>query len=203
VPAASEPAPRRPLSILERPLFWVLVIAIAFSIPLVKALTSHLPPRLPGEDRAPEDCELPDEAGASVSLASLRGSLVVVTPLSLANADERQTAIRNILGLRKHLRGLDQALIVVTLCRGGTAADLSPLLDEHKARKPANVFLLDEDGAAFARLAAAAGAPSANALLLDRHGRIRGAYGDGDAEQKRLIAETGQIANWVGEDSPP
>ncbi len=158
---------------------------------------------LPGVHRAPLDCELPDERGAPVSLASLRGRLAVVLPLSLANATEREAALRGILALRKHLRGLDQALTVLVLCRAGGPAELSPLLDAHKARKPANLFVLDEGGAAFERLCTEADAPSAAALLLDRHGRARGAYGDSDAEQERLIAETGQIANWLDEDPPP
>ena len=188
---------------LARWWFWALLIGVAFSIPLIKALTSKLPPKLPGLERAPTDAELPDESGAPVTLASLRGRLVVLMPLSLANETEREVAMRDILGLRKRLRGLDQALYVLVLCRGGDAADLSPLLDLHKARKPSNLFVIDEDGAVFDRLCKEAGAPSAAALLLDRHGRVRGAYGETEAERARLIAETGQIANWVGEDPDP
>jgi hypothetical protein len=198
--AATAPDPRRPLPLLARWWFWALVVGAAFSIPLIKALTSKLPPMLPGLERQPSEAVLPDERGEPVTLASLRGRLVVLMPLSLANETEREVAMRDILALRKHLRGLDQALDVLVLCRGGGAADLSPLLDLHKARKPTNLFVIDEDGAVWERLCKEAAAPSAAALLLDRHGRVRGTYGESEAERARLIAETGQIANWVGED---
>jgi hypothetical protein len=202
---SAESAPRRasPARLLGRPWFWVLAIAVLFSFPLVKALRSHLPPPLPGEHGDVLDLELPDETGATVALHDLRDHLVLITALPLANAAASEETLSGLYRLRKHLRGLDKAVAFVMLCRGGDSTALVPLLDERKARKPLNLFLLDQQGEEFARLASLAGSASAEWLLLDRHGRARGVYGADPASLDALVRDTGQLANWVGQDPPP
>jgi len=197
------PIPRASAPLLARPWFWALAIAALFSFPLVKALSSRLPAPLPGEHGPVLDLELPDETGAPVSLHELRGHLVLVTALPLANAVASEETLSGLYRLRKHLRGLDKAVAFVMLCRGGGTAQLLPLLDERKARKPLNLFLLDEQGAEFTRLAALAGSPDAEWLLLDRHGRARGVYAGDDAALQNLVRDTGLLANWAGQDPPP
>jgi len=192
-----------PGKILSRPWFWALGIAVLFSFPLVKSLTATLPPPLPGQDGPQLSCELPDETGAMVSLESLRGHLVLVSSLPLANATASGETLSGLFRLRKHLRGLDKAVAFVLLCRGDDATALSLLLDERKARKPLNLFLLDAGGDEFTRLCTAAGSPGAEWLLLDRHGRVRGACTADEASLQALVRDTGLLANWAGQDTAP
>jgi hypothetical protein len=168
----------------------------------VKALTARLPPPLPGGDSEPLAFELPDETGASVSLERLAGHLVIVSSLPLANATASADTLSGLFRLRKHLRGLDKSVAFVLLCRGSDAAALSALLDQRKARKPLNLFLLDAGGEEFARLCRQAGSPAAEWLLLDRHARVRGVYGGDSAALEKLVLETGLLANWAGQDGP-
>ncbi|HZM01371.1 MAG TPA: hypothetical protein VFD43_14080 [Planctomycetota bacterium] len=198
--AGPSPAGGGLLSRLTSPWAWLLVLAVGFAIPLIKALRSELPPPLPGIDRPGQDSALPDETGASRSLSELRGRLVIVTALTLANAVERDAAFDGLRRLRKRLRGLGTEVAFYTVCSGGDAAGLGALLDAKKARRPTELYLLDAGGEEFARLAKAAGAASASFLLFDRHGRVRGAYGDSQDELDRLVEQTGQLANWVGQD---
>jgi len=179
------------------------MVVLMFSVPLIKALLSELPDRLPGEDGTPVLLQLPDETGALFDLASVRGRIIVLTSLPLASATARDETFDGIRRLRKRLRGLADAVHHVVLCQGGDAAALSPLLDERHARKPTVHYLLDSEGRELDRLREAAGAPNAAFLLLDRHGRVRGAYADTAPELDRLTAQTGQLANWPAQDPPP
>jgi peroxiredoxin len=162
--------------------------------------------------------ELPDEHGKLVSLANLAGYLVIVTELPLANGQVRETTMRGVRALRKRLRGLGSTVVFVSLCHGGQAADLTALLDTWTARKPVNVFLLDDERAVMDELRAYGRSPSADWFLIDRHARIRGAYGVEEAEASlvgdalarntaanraevdRLVYQAGQLANWMGSD---
>lgn len=184
----SHPEERGVLSeLLTRPLFWVLLIAASFGIPLIKGLNKDLPPVPPGTDNRPAVFALPDEHGAIVRSEDLRGSLLVVTDLPLANQAERERGFDGIRALRKRLRGMGSAVKFVVLCHGGDAAALSALLDAKTARKPVNVFLLDEGHEEMDALRRVAGAASARFLLLDRHGRPRGAWGDSEADVDEMV----------------
>ena len=195
--------PGRWLRLLTSPWAWLLIVAIGFAIPLIKALRAEFPPPLPGMDRPGQDSTLPDDAGASRSLAELRGHIVVVTALTLANSVERDAAFDGLRRLRKRLRGLGTEVAFFTICSGGDAAALGALLDEKKARRPTELYLLDAGGEEFARLARAGGSASAAFLLFDRHGRVRGAYGDSQGELDRLVEQAGQLANWEAQDPAP
>jgi hypothetical protein len=192
--------PARPGRLLARPWFWVLVVAVGFAIPLLKSMDRELPAPLPGRDRPGLVLSLPDAAGALRQLDELRGRITVVTALSLANATERERTFAALRGLQKRLRSLSPVMGWTVLCTGSDAAGLAALLDAKTARRPHHLWLLDEGGAGMARLCAEAGSPSARLLLLDRHGRPRGAYGDGEAELDRLVAQAGELANWPGQD---
>jgi hypothetical protein len=211
----------RPLPILARPWFWALLIGSLFSVPLIKSLGAELPPPLPGMDSDPVRFTLPDDKGRDVSLSDLRGHLVLVTEMPLANAPERDSALRSTRALRKRLRGLGSAVIYLSLAHGGRAEVLSDLIDEATARKPVNVFLLDEDHGTMDGLRALGHSSSADYFLLDRHGRIRGVYDLAHApfsenpeaqkqrnaadqeELDRLVADAGQLANWAASDLAP
>jgi hypothetical protein len=117
--------------------------------------------------------------------------VLIVTPLPLAEARARDLTWEELVKLRKRLRGLDKALEYVVFAQGGTAADLLSWLDEHRAPRPELHFAVDADGATWRRLAGQAGAPSAEFLLLDRHGRVRGSYGADPAEIDRLVGTRG------------
>jgi hypothetical protein len=186
--------------VLQRWWFWVGIIGLLWLFPLWKSLSARLPARLPGEDGPALDVALTDELERPFHLADLRGRCVIVTALPLAEANARDTTWERLVALRKHLRGLDQALVYAILAQGGSAADLKGWLDEHRAPRPELHFGLDDGGAEMKRLCATAGAPSAEFLLLDRHGRSRGVYGGDQADLDRLITEAGQLANWPGQD---
>ncbi|MHC5212196.1 MAG: hypothetical protein ACYTG2_15875 [Planctomycetota bacterium] len=194
------PAPRRPAGLLVRPWFWVAIVALGFAIPLLKSIGRELPPPLPGQDGPALVLSLHDESGALRQLDELRGRIVIVTALSLANATEREATFDSLRVLQKRLRGLTPVLGWAVLCPGGSAAELAALLDAKKARRPYHLYLLDEGGAGMDRLCAESGSPSARLLLLDRHGRARGTYGDGEDEIDRLVAHAGELANWPGQD---
>jgi hypothetical protein len=196
-------AARGPLPILQRWWFWAALIAALWCFPLYKSLTAPLPPRLPGEDGPPLSATLPDELGGTTDLSLLHNRVLVLTTLPLAEAHARDVTWEELVKLRKHLRGLDKALEYVIFAQGGAAEDLKGWLDEHRAPRPELHFAIDADGAAWRRLAEQAGAPSAEFLLLDRHGRVRGTYGADPADIDRLIEQTGQLSNWIGEDRQP
>lgn len=185
---------------LQRWWFWAGLLALLWAFPLIKSLSADLPARLPGEDGPPLDFALSDERGGPLQLSSLRGQMLIVTALPLAEANARDVTWERLVHLRKRLRGLDQALEYVVLAQGGDASDLADWLEQHKAPRPELHFGLDDGGAQAARLAELAHAPSAEFFLLDRHGRMRGAYGGSPAEIDRLVKEAGQLANWSGQD---
>ena len=208
---------------LAKPWFWALFVGVLFCVPLIKGLGAELPEALPGLDRLPSEFELADENGELVSLADLQGYLVVATEMPLASGSGREHTMRTLRSLRRRLRGLGSAVVFVSLCHGGEARDLTALLDKWTARKPVNVFLLDPERQTTADLRHEAGSESADWFLLDRHGRLRGAYGvapvnqpqnmDAQAEAQRLVAvdaemdrlvwQAGQLANWAGSDTAP
>ncbi len=203
--AAGEPAAPRPpalLRALTSPWSWVLVVAIGFAIPLLKALHAELPPKLPGADRPAQECTLPDDTGAPRALSELRGHLVIVSPLPMANAVERDATFDGLRRLRKRLRGLGTEVAFYTLASGDDARALGALLDAKIARRPTELYVLDAGGEEFARLARVSGSASASFLLLDRHGRTRGAYGESQEALDRLVEQSGQLANWADEDRP-
>jgi hypothetical protein len=129
--------------------------------------------------------------------------VLVVTALPLAEAIARDVTWERLVRLRKRLRGLDQVLEYVVLAQGGDATDLRGWLEEHRAPRPELHFALDAAGAEAGRLATLAGAPSAEFFLLDRHGRLRGAYAGTAEGIDRLVAHAGQLANWTGQDGAP
>jgi hypothetical protein len=188
---------------LTSPWGWLAIVCIGFAIPLIKSLRAELPPKLPGVERPAQASELPDDTGALRSLAELRGHLVIVTALTMANSVEQQAAFDGLRRIRKRLRGLGTEVAFFTICNGGDAAALGKLLDEKTARRPTELYLLDGGGKEFARLAKGSGSASASFLLFDRHGRVRGAYGESQEELDRLVTEAGQLANWIEEDPPP
>ncbi len=202
---AGEPltAARAPLALLQRWWFWAGLLALLWAFPLLKSLSADLPARLPGEQGPPLDLALPDEQAGTLRLSDLRGRVLVLTELPLAEANARDTTWERLVRLRKRLRGLDQVLHYVVLAQGGDAADLSGWLEQHRAPRPELHFGLDEGGAAAARLGGLARAPSAEFFLIDRHGRIRGAYGGSPPEIDRLVEDAGHLANWSGQDLQP
>jgi hypothetical protein len=202
-PAEGPPADERPGRLLTRPWLWALIVAAGFAIPLIKSLQAELPAPLPGLDGPSLELELVDETGQSHRLSDLRGRLAIVTGLPLVNEVERDATFDGLRRLRKRLRGLDKTVVYVVLCQGRDPAPLIELLDERKARKPVNLFLMDPGGRQLERLREAAGSPAATFLLVDRHGRVRGVYGETQAELDRLVGQTGELANWAAQDPPP
>lgn len=214
------PPPRGP-ALVAKPWFWALFVGVLFVLPLIKGLGAEFPDPLPGADGPAMEFALPDEHGELVSLADLQGYLVIVTELPLANGQVRETTMRGLRALRKRLRGLGSTVVFVSLCHGGEASELTQLLDTWTARKPVNVFLLDEDHAVMDELRAYGKSPSADWFLIDRHSRIRGVYGveeaeaslagealernttANEAEVDRLVVQAGQLANWMGSDEAP
>lgn len=203
-----EPAPlKRGPGVLARPWFWLLVIGGLWAVPLVKSLTAELPPPLPGIDEAPLELALPADDGRAVTLTDLAGHLVVLRAFPLADEGRVDQELGRLHELRGRLRGLGSAVVFVLVTSGASRAELVALLDERNARKPTQLFLHDESGAAWERLLAAARVddvvPPPDALLLDRHARVRGVYGADRRAVDRLVREAGQLANWPGSDPSP
>jgi len=200
----SPTAPRRPLArplpLVGKPWFWLLFVGTLFTVPFFKSMNATLPEPLPGMDGAALDFTLPGEDGVEVSLADLAGHLLVITELPLASGTQTEATFAGIRRLRKRLRGLGSTVVFVVLCHGGSPAMLTQLLDEKVARKPVNVFLIDEDGARRSWLRREAGSQSADFFLLDRHARLRGLYENTEADIDTLVMHAGQLANWLDSD---
>ncbi|MGQ0553308.1 MAG: hypothetical protein ACT4PU_08820 [Planctomycetota bacterium] len=158
---------------------------------------------LPGLETAPLDTQLPDAQGTLVSLAALRGQITLVGALPLGDALRQGTALESLIALRRRLRGLGNTVNFVLLCSGGDPKQLEDFLVAQRVHRPNQIFLADEGSRQMLSLATAAGSPSADWLLLDRHGRARGVYDDSEAGRDSLVAETGQLANWAAQDPPP
>jgi hypothetical protein len=200
----ADPAlPRRPLPIAGSLWFWILLVGTLFTLPLLKSLEAELPEPLPGIDSIPLAFTLPDERGKPVSLSDLAGHLLVITELPLANRTQTDATFVGIRRLRKRLRGLGSMVVYVLLCHGGDAEQLSRLLDEKSARKPVNVFLLDQDRATSSWLRREVGSRTADFFLLDRHARVRGLYENTEEAIDRMVESAGQLANWAESDPAP
>jgi hypothetical protein len=183
--------------------FWIVLVTLSFSIPLIKSLSKELPPVPPGIERPSIAFVLPDEYGADVDATMLRGHILVVTELPLANEPERERVFDGIRTVRRRLRNMGQVVVYVVLCHGGSTTELSALLDRKTARKPVNVYLLDEGHEEMDLLRQQGGSRSATFLAVDRHGRIRGAFGDDEAGVDALVQLVGLLGNWPGADPAP
>ncbi len=179
-----------------------MLVGALWSIPLIKSLNKEFPPPVPGADGPPVMFSLPDEFGRQVSLVDLRGNLAVISELPLADAKAREEAFLAMRELRKDLRGLSFAVNFVVLCHGGTAEDLSRFLDAKRARKPVNVYLLDEGRRELELIRQQAGSRAATFILLDTQSRIRGVYGGDQEGIDRLKTDTGHLANRRDMDPP-
>ncbi|MAG62256.1 hypothetical protein CMO84_01900 [Candidatus Woesearchaeota archaeon] len=193
----------RPLAILGRPWFWCLFIGGLWGLPLLRALSAELPDPVPGHESPAVSGSYVDEFGRTVTLAGLQGHLVIVGELPMNEEQSRESAFQDLRVLRKRVRGLSPVVTFAVFVRVGDSEALSLYLDEKRARKPSNVFLLDEDGTGFGNMVERGGDPEARFFLLDRHGRMRGAYRVDTPGMDQLAEEAGQLANWIGSDPPP
>lgn len=194
------PQAARPLKLLARPWFWVLVVSALWLLPLIKALGAELPDPLPGMDSAPIEFSGRIADGPEVRLSDLRGYLVLATPLSLADEDEVSRGLSEFFSLRKRLRGLGSSVVYVLLVRDADLERLAGFLEGNPLRKPTQVFLLDEDGGTLEGLQATSAQPGSTHFLMDTQGRLRGAYGSDEAALDRLVTDAGQLANWRASD---
>jgi len=200
-------APQRPLALVAKPWFWIVVIGGLWMLPLVKSLGAKLPDPLPGEDAAPVTFAAVDEDGDRVALADLAGYLVLACHVSAADETESSRMLGLFQEVRSRLRGLGSSVVYLVLLSDGEPADLTAILDHGSRRRPSHVALLDADGSAAAALARAAAdlgsAETPGFFLLDTHGRLRGAYTAEERALDRLVTEAGQLANWRAQDPDP
>lgn len=201
--ATNSGSAERPLALLTQPWFWCLFIGGLWALPLLRALSAELPDPVPGYDSPAVTGAFVDEFGRSVSIAGLRGHLVIVGELPMAEEQSRDSAFQNLRVLRKRVRGLSPVVTFAVLVQATDSEALSLYLDEKRARKPSNVFLLDGNGAGFEDMLARGGDPEARFFLLDRHGRMRGAYRVDTPGMDKLAVDAGILANWLGSDPPP
>ena len=193
----------RPLALLGRPWFWCLFIGGLWGLPLLRALSAEFPDPVPGYESQAVSGAFVDEFGNAVTFAGLHGHLVIVAELPMAEEQSREGAFQDLRVLRKRVRGLQPVVTFAVLVQAGDTEALSPFLDEKRARKPSNVFLLDGDGTGFGEMVERGGDPEARFFLLDRHGRMRGAYRTDTRGMDNLAVDAGQLANWIGSDPPP
>lgn len=201
--ATKSASPEPPLALLMRPWFWCLFIGALWGLPLMRALSADLPDPVPGYEGPSVTGEFVDEFGQSVSFTGLHGHLVIVGELPMAEEQSRDSAFQELRVLRKRVRGLSPVVTFAVLVQALESEALSVYLDEKRARKPSNVFLLDGDGAGFEAMVDRGGDPEARFFLLDRHGRMRGAYRVDTPGMDRLAVDAGILANWLGSDPPP
>jgi hypothetical protein len=198
---AAAPAEAR-LSILGRWWFWLIFLVPFWALPLSKSLQAEYPDPPPGHERSAEAFRLMDVHGREVLSSDLEGYLLVVAPLGMASEQSAGQDFTRFRELKKRLRGLGSMVVYVLLVNGGDDGHLEDLVEEMRAGKPNNLFLRDGGGAVHSALLASAGEPGAQVLALDRHGRIRGAFGTTPADDDRLARTLTLLANWQGCDPP-
>ncbi|MFT5287162.1 MAG: hypothetical protein ACI8TQ_003342 [Planctomycetota bacterium] len=189
-----------PLRIFTRPWFWVILMSSLWSLPLLKSLQGEFPDPVPGFDREPEAFELLDDTGRKIAISDLGQYLLIVQILDLSSPGAADASFEEFRVRRKRLRGLGSMAVHLILVEDADAPELRAFVDSRTARRPHNFFLVDEGGKVRRSLQAAADRPDAKLFLLDRHGRMRGAYGGGLAESDRFAQNSGQLANWAGSD---
>jgi len=192
-----------PLAIMTRWWFWVLLVGTFWSFPLFKSLGAEYPDPLPGFDRAPEQREFTLADGRSVRLVELENQLVVVSTLDLVTPLAASRSFEAFRERRSRLRGLGPLVVHLVLVRSAEPDELDRFLDEMTARRPNNLFVLDDKNRELTAFRESAESTDASLFLLDRHARLRGVYGDGPDELDRFSRESGMLANWVGSDPEP
>ena len=180
--------------------FWALLLGSMWLFPLLKSLSVSYPDPVPGHERSAESYTLMEEGGELVSCAQLGGLIQLVQALDLSSSETAEADFASFRERKKRVRGLGSLIAHVVLVRGADREVLSALIDSKTARKPSNLFLLDPEGATMSALLASSGADQAEVFVLDRHGRIRGAYGSSEAEGNRFAQDIGALANWQGSD---
>lgn len=188
-------------AIFTRVWFWALILCGFWVFPLYKSINVDFPDPVPGFDRQAEVFTLQAESGEEVTCADLAGHLLVIQSLDFGSPDSAEREFTSFRERKKRLRGLGSLLIHVILVQNAQPGPLAAFLDEKTARKPNNLFLLDEGGLTLAALRASASSPGADdVIVLDRHGRLRGAYGLTEAEGNRMAQDMGSLGNWLGSD---
>ncbi len=197
--------PSRPAAwtaFLGKPLFWVVLLGAAWILPLVKSLGGTYPDPPAGFDRSPETFPLVDIDGRKVQPKDLAGFLLVIQSISMADEQRLESDFIAFRERKDHLRSMGQLVVHVLLVREGEPSALSAFVNDKKARKPNNLFLLDQDGSVFEGLVAPGGLPEARTILLDRHARLRGAFAASVEEDQRFSRAMTLLGNWEGCDPP-
>ena len=192
--------PKRPLPIQDKPWFWALLILTLVSFPLVKSRLSGFPEPPPGHDSDPVELSFQGYDGRTVSVADLKGYLLVVSELPIGSKEQFEQTFDEWRVLKKRLKGLGFAVAYVQLVHGGDAAQLKALLAEKKGEKVSNIYMMDPERQGIARLRKLGSAPASEFFLLDSHGRMRGTYPTTEGGLTRLVFAAGVLANWRGSD---
>ncbi|MFT7485938.1 MAG: hypothetical protein ACI9F9_001790 [Candidatus Paceibacteria bacterium] len=187
---------------MSKPWFWMLLIGTVWTLPMIKSLGASFPEPPPGFDRAPEAFELIDAEGRQVSSQDLAGFLLVVQSLDLGDPVQAEKDILAFRVIKRQLRSMAPILIHIVMTKGADQKQLIAFLDEWTARKPGNLFLLDHGGTEFARLVENGHLDGTRTLLLDRHGRLRGAFKESEEAAARLARLMTLLGNWEGCDPP-
>jgi len=201
-PASKGPneLPKRPLPVLDKPWFWVIFILTLVLFPLAKSLLSGFPDPPPGHDSDPVELSFQANDGRSVSIADLKGYLLVVSELPIGSNEQFERTFDEWRVLKKRLKGLGFAVAYVQLVHGGDAAELQSLLAAKKGQKASNIYLMDPERQGIAKLRKLGSAPASDFFLLDSHGRMRGTYPTTEGGLQRLVFAAGVLANWRGSD---
>ncbi|HIG12443.1 MAG: hypothetical protein ABGY71_00275 [bacterium] len=188
---------------MTRPWFWIVVLCIAWSVPLIKSLGAEYPDPPAGVERAAEIVALNDADGLPVTLANLKGHLVVVHSLDLAQPQATEADFVAFREMRDRLRGLGSSVVHIILCAGGDAEQVVALIDSKTARRPGNLFLLDPGWKTRTRLRTGCANEEPALILLDRHGRRRGDFVRSPEDLDRFAQTISLLANWLGSDPEP
>jgi hypothetical protein len=189
-----------PLAIIEKPWFWGVFICCLVLFPLAKSLLSGYPDPPLGHDSDPVELSFMGHDGRQVSIADLEGYLLVVSELPIGNEEQFEAAFENWRELKKRLKGLGFAVNYVQLVHGGSPEELIVLLEQKKAEKVSNIFMMDPERKGLAKLRKLGLAPASDFFLLDSHGRMRGVYPTTPAGLTQMVFSAGVLANWRGSD---
>lgn len=200
-PPAAAPAAQRIASALTgSSWFWLVFVACAFALPIVRSLNRPLPSAPPTLGALPA-FSLTDQYGKAVTDASLKGTLVLAEFVSAERLSGRPTPLAE---LQKRVRNTGQALRLVSfvdLTPG--APPLADLAAHAGAAAPRWTLAGGDLSPVEAAIRKAAGGradvPLTGYLLLaDAHGRIRRVEAPTKDNVDGIMRDIGLLANMEG-----
>jgi protein SCO1/2 len=195
-------------SLVVRPWFWVLFVALTFVLPLYKAFTRRVP-KAPPPLAQLGDFELVDQIGRRVGTEELEGVVWCVGFTAMSESEHGDALTRSMAKIRFRTRNLSGAFHLVTVTldpERDTIAARDAYAQRFHAAAPSWSFLGGDVPAVQSALARFELSTDANPsmaefsrrerlVLVDKQGKIRGYYTTDPDALDAIVADIGLLAN--------